>query len=75
MDYDIFGCIIYHLISNSIKHSHNNTKITLTLDFSSLSNQEFSGTLTTKVEDQGSGFDLKKLENKFEMFSLNRIDG
>ena len=72
LDFDIYGCILYQLVSNSIKHSPNNTQIKLILDFmiEYLPNQDFSGTLSSILEDQGTGIDAQE---KFEMFSFDKI--
>ena len=74
-DFEIYGSILYHLVSNSIKHSSNNTKIKLTLDFKFevLSHKQFSGTLTTRVKDEGSGLTSMVVDNKMEMFAFNKI--
>jgi signal transduction histidine kinase len=58
MDFSIYGCILYHLVSNSIKHSPANQKIKIKLEFTQTPDSDFYGILTTKVLDQGPGMDL-----------------
>jgi signal transduction histidine kinase len=56
-DFNIYSCILYHLVGNSMKHSPPNTLIRIILSFAKTQNSDFNGILTTRVIDQGPGID------------------
>jgi signal transduction histidine kinase len=62
-DFNIYGCILYHLVSNSIKHSVPYTVIEISVSYCDAPlDSGLSGTLITKIVDQGPGMDLTEFK-------------
>jgi hypothetical protein len=54
-DYRIYNCILFHLISNAIKHCPNNSKIKVVLSFCRRAERDsvLSGEISTKITNDG----------------------
>ena len=65
IDTDKVEMIMNNLISNAIKYTPNQGKVRVSAKFD---RQDYLGTLTIEVADNGPGLDPKEMENIFERF-------
>ncbi|MGF7229891.1 hybrid sensor histidine kinase/response regulator transcription factor, partial [Arachidicoccus sp.] len=67
-DKDKIEKILFNLLSNAFKYTHNNGRVSIELNYKPLENSETEGTFSIKVQDDGIGIPGDKLERVFERF-------
>jgi len=67
-DKDKIEKILFNLLSNAFKYTHNNGNVSVRLIYTPRSNEEEDGTLAIEVEDTGIGIPADKHEKIFERF-------
>ena len=67
-DKDKVEKILFNLLSNAFKYTHDNGEVSVNLVYSEPANMESDGTLAIKVADSGIGIPGDKQERVFERF-------
>ncbi|AYD47294.1 hybrid sensor histidine kinase/response regulator transcription factor [Arachidicoccus soli] len=72
-DKDKIEKILFNLLSNAFKYTHDNGIVSIDLMYKSLNDDDTNGTLAIKVQDSGIGIPADKQERVFERFFQTEI--